>query len=263
MIVDIITFNGEFDLLEIRLNVLDPHVDEFIVVEFDKTFSGKNKSFYLNQQIDRFKRFGSKIVYHTVTENQYGKYRELAESSPNTQGADHWKREFMQKEYLKDCLTHLKDDDIVFVGDCDEVPDYVTAWEDFTGSPFKLKLKVYTYYLNNRSSEEFWGTLVSHYRHIKNECLNHLRTNAWKTNFDSGWHFTSMRDQLVQKLTDSYTEETYANRHVLENLEGNIERNKDFLGRDFTYQLDESDWPQYLKDNKEKYVHLCKSGENH
>src|SRR3990167_338900 len=260
MIIDVCCYNGEKELFEIRYNILKDFVDEFIVVEFDKTFSGKDKSFYFEEEFNKYQVIGGKPLIHyiKVKDNVWLKYMNLATKSPNTKGALHWKEEFCQKEYIKDCLTHLKDDDTVFVGDVDEIWNPEVKWQNFTGSPFKLKLDVYTYYLNNHSSEQFYGTLCSKYFWIKNECLNHLRTNAWKTNFIAGWHFTSMHHQLAKKLTDSYTEEDYAHPRVLNELQSNIENNRDFLGRDFKYQADESDWPEYLKNNREEYLHLLK-----
>jgi hypothetical protein len=44
----------------------------------------------------------------------------------------------------------------------------------------------------------------------------------------------------------------------MEHLEENIENNQDFLGRNFIYKVDESQWPEYLKENREKYLHLLK-----
>jgi beta-1,4-mannosyl-glycoprotein beta-1,4-N-acetylglucosaminyltransferase len=255
-VIDTVSYNGEQDLLEIRLNILNEVVDQFIIVEAPTTFSGKPKPLYYEQQKERFRDFWPKIKSFVIDENYTPEEIALAESSPNTQGAAHWKHEFLQKESIKKTLTHLQDEDIVFIGDCDEI------WEPaIIGMRGKLRLKVYTYWLNNRSSENFYGTIVYPYQHIKNECLNHLRVNATKDDHFSGWHFTSMGgpDELRRKLTDSYTEETYAHPQVLINLEENMEQSKDFLGRNFTYKLDEVDWPQYLKDNREKYKHLIKT----
>lgn len=250
MIIDCITFNGEYDLFEIRYNILKDFVDEFIVIEFDKTFSGREKG--PTFQVGLY----PSVNYHFIAEGLYEKYKELAENSPNTIGAEHWKREFMQKESIKDCLIHLKDDDIVFIGDCDEI------WEPnilkFKVALMKLKLEVYTYYLNNRSSENFWGTIVAEYRDIKDSCLNHLRINAPKSTYYAGWHFTSMASTLAKKLEDSYTKEDYASDVIMQNLLDNIKNNKDFLGRDFTYTLDESDWPPWLKEHRQDYQHLLK-----
>ena len=162
----------------------------------------------------------------------------------------------MQKESIKDALVHLKDDDIVFIGDCDEI------WQPalyLVEEPYKIELAVYTYWLNNRSSEKFWGTMVSQYKDLKNQCLNHLRTDSLRElSGTAGWHFTSMANSLEEKLKDSYTEEDYANPEVMKNLQDNIRNNRDFLGRDFSYEVDESQWPEYLKNNREKYAHLIK-----
>jgi hypothetical protein len=179
----------------------------------------------------------------------------IAYHSPNTTGAAHWTREFLQKESIKKALTHLQDDDTVFIGDVDEIWDK-KALKLF--GTYKLKLKVYTYYLNNRSSEQFWGTLKTNYGHMKDLCLNHLRTNALRTKFYNGWHFTSMggAESLKKKLGDSYTHESYATAQILNNVAYNIENGKDFLGRDFIYREDETQWPTYLKKNRANYSHL-------
>ena len=254
MVIDCITFNGESELFEIRYNILRDFVDEFRVIEFDKTFSGKPKS-------PLFAQNWPKVKSYFITEDVWSKYEELAKSSPNSnygQGAEHWIREFCQKESIKDCLTDLKDNDKVFIGDCDEIwmPESLGLLKE----PAKLKLKVYSYFLNNCSTEEFWGTIVAQYKDIKDECLNHLRTNLPKTTYDMGWHFTSMggHENVKKKLTDSYTSDSYANDQVLNNLEHNIKESKDFLGRNFEYKISEESWPKYLKENKDKYKNLLK-----
>src|ERR1035437_2668103 len=119
MVVDCTLFNGESELLNIRYNILKDYVDEFIVVEFKKTFSGKDKEITFFPYL--YRNVYPKVKYFLINEEAYIKYKDLAESSPNTKGAEHWKREFMQKECIKDCLLDLKDDDIVFIGDCDEI----------------------------------------------------------------------------------------------------------------------------------------------
>lgn len=254
-VIDVVTFNGEYDLFEIRYNILKDYVDEFIVVEAPTTFSGREKSLYFKHILDKYE----KVKYFVIDENYTEEEKSLADNSPNTRGATHWRHEFLQKESIKKALTHLKDDDLVFIGDCDEIWEPIMA-TDNNGKPVKLKLLVYTYYLNNRSSEPFWGTLKARYGDIKNECLNHLRTNHERrmTINECGWHFTSLKDGLKRKLEDSYTKESYATDEVMSNLEENIENNRDFLGRNFKYWIDEDGWPEYLKENREKYLHLLK-----
>lgn len=41
MIYDIFSFNNELDMLGLRLEILSPYVDYFVLVEADRTFSGK------------------------------------------------------------------------------------------------------------------------------------------------------------------------------------------------------------------------------
>ena len=259
MVIDVISYNGEADLLEIRLNILNDYVDQFIIVEAPTTFSGKSKPLYYQQHKARFKDFNTE--YHVIDENYTEEEIALAKGSPNTGGAAHWEHEFLQKESIKKALTHLKDDDIVFIGDVDEVWDFSLLRQSDFAKPIKLLLLVYTYWLNNRSDEVFRGTLVARYKEIKNKCLNHLRSDEHQISLaPAGWHFTSMGgyEEVKRKLEASYTRDSYWTEGVESNLEQNIKDNKDFLGRGFTYTIDESEWPQYLKDNRDKYKHLLR-----
>lgn len=260
-IIDVISYNGEADMLEIRLNILGQSVDQFIICEASTTFSGMPKPLHYEEQKERFKQFWPKIKYFVINEHYTPEEILEATNSPNTDGAWHWKTEFLQKESIKKALVHLKDDDICFIGDVDEIwkPE-LSKWQWFL--PVKIRYLVYTYYLNNLSTELFWGTLVGTYTYIKNECLNHLRSDRrlyWDKEY-LGWHFTSMGgyDEVKRKLENSYTAETYADELVMTHLEENVKSSRDFLGRGFTYTLDETDWPEYLRINKHKYKHLIK-----
>jgi hypothetical protein len=262
MVVDVFTFNGEYDLLEIRLNILNEYVDQFIIVEAPTTFSGWPKPLYYEKEKERFSKWHHKIKYHIISEDYTFDETRQAEESPNTKGASHWKHEFLQKESIKKALIQLDDNDIVYIGDVDEIwqpPLYETLTS--VTEPYKLRLRVYSYYLNNRSSENFHGTIVSPWGVIKDKCLNHVRSTEHIKSPDYwGWHFTSMGGPAAvrQKLMDSYTPESYWTPQVAANLEKNVTESKDFLGRPFTYHIDESEWPGYLKTNKQKWIHLCR-----
>lgn len=250
-ITDCVTFNGEYALWDLRYNILKEYVDEFVVVEAPTTFSGKPKELYFKNVKDAY----DKVKYFVIDENYTWAEIEQAYKSPNTQGAEHWMREFTQKESIKKALVHLNDEDIVFIGDCDEIYSKEALNAELNQ---KLRLRVYAYYLNNYSSEQFAGTFKGKWGDIKDKCLNHLRSGSKWSDKYYGWHFTSLKDGLRRKLTDSYTQETYANEWVMGNLDKNIAENRDFLNRQFIYKTDESEWPDYLKKNKEKYKSLCK-----
>lgn len=263
MVIDIITFNGEYDLFELRYQILRDYVDEFIVVEFDKTFSGNDKEPF-GPRKDRF--YDSlvnwpKVKYFLFTEDDYKDYEDLADSSPSVPKDQHWwKREFCQKECIKKALVHLPEDATCFVGDCDEIwnPEILALPFDLS-QVYKLKQKVYAYYLNNRSSEDWSGTYVTSYKTIKNGCLNHLRTrHPWIYIQNGGWHFTNMGGpQEIRRKLESYGHQEFNNDAVKNNLEEALTNNTDFIGRDFRFWYDESGWPDYLITNKDKYIHLC------
>lgn len=257
MVIDCFTYNGELDILDLRLNMLYKHVDRFVIVESKTTFSGKPKRLYFSNQEGKFKEFWHKIDYFIIDENYSKEERALADSSPNTEGAKHWKTEFLQKESIKKALWNLKDDDIVYIGDVDEI------W-DVTHKPLmpeKLKLRVYAYYLNNLSNEEFWGTVVAPWSYFKDKVLNHVRSDTQIRGSEyGGWHFTSMGGlkQVQRKLEDSYTKESYLTKEVQNLLPERVDKGIDYLGRPFTFKIDEEDWPSYLYSRKRRYKHLCK-----
>lgn len=257
MVYDVITYNGEREVLEMRLNILNEHVDRFVVVEAKTTFSGYKKPLYFSLHENHFEEWWKKIDYHIINEKYTEEEYQLAEHSPNTVGATHWKNEFLQKESILKAIKHLEDNDTVYIGDVDEI---WRPYDCILTEPIKLKLKVYSYYLNNRSSEDFCGTLVSKYGDVKNECLNHLRTDSRKSEGYYGWHFTSMGGykEVARKLNDSYTAESYNTLSTQQNLQNRLKNGIDYLGRDFTFKVDESEWPQWLKKNKSNYKHLCK-----
>lgn len=259
MIYDVVTYNGERELLDLRLNVLEPFVDQFIVVEFHETFSGKPKSLRYPPDLRRFTKFFKKLSYFAIPKSVYAEYLPMAQRSLPETTVPHFYREFCQKESIKWTLASLRDEDVVYIGDVDEIVDPSYYHENFQGIQ-KFKLLVYTYWLNNRSNEEFWGPIRAHWVDLKDDCLNRARTDQNnRTPYTAGWHFTSMGGyhSVREKLTDSYTEDSYASASVLSALKDVMHQNKDFIGRDFTYWTDESAWPTYLKDHRVKYEHLC------
>lgn len=253
---DVCTYNGERDILKLHFEILNPYVDRFIVCEAKTTFSGYKKPLYFSEHERSFKKWWHKIDYYIINENYSFPEIELAEMSPNTKGAKHWKHEFLQKESIKKALIRsgVKDNDIVYIGDADEI------WEPYEGKlPAKLKLRVYAYYLNNRSSEEFWGTLVSRYIDIRDSCLNHMRSDTTlRVNEARGWHFTSMGGirEVRRKLNDSYTNESYNTYEVQSLLPERLRKGVDYLGRPFEFHEETLEWPLYLQRNKEKFQHL-------
>lgn len=262
MVYDVLTYNGEMQMLRLHLSILNDYVDKFIIIEADKTFTGSSKPLHFFQQQRFFQKWWKKIEYYPVTDWDDINLWEMALQSPNTQGAHHWKREFYIKESIQKALSkaQVKDDDVLFIGDVDEIIDPVAHYQSDT--PIKAKLRVYAYWLNNLSSETFYGTLICQYKDIKGKCLNHVRSDPslYSKGDYLGWHFTSMGglEEVRKKLNDSYTPETYNTFEVQQLLPERLRQGKDYLGRPFTFSLDETDWPWYLKTNRAKFTNLIK-----
>ncbi|NCX94683.1 MAG: hypothetical protein EBX40_08405, partial [Gammaproteobacteria bacterium] len=59
-------YNGEEDILDIRLNTLDSVVDKFIFIESPTSHSKLPRELEYPKQKDRFKKFENKINYYTI-----------------------------------------------------------------------------------------------------------------------------------------------------------------------------------------------------
>lgn len=62
-VLDAVLMSSELDLLEIRLNELNPVVDRFFIVESNATFTGLPKQTYFASNRARFTKFDKKISY--------------------------------------------------------------------------------------------------------------------------------------------------------------------------------------------------------
>lgn len=262
MIIDVVSFCGEYDILELRLQILDKAVDQFIICEGDETTKGDPKPRYFELQRERYAKWLPKIKYHIMSPYTDPALSLLADTSPGVPKDLHWwRREFLQKESMRYALTHLNDNDRVFIGDVDEIwsPDI-----EYPEGRQELIQQVYTYYLNNESNEVWTGTSLMSYKDIKTDTLDNLRAYditrkyMWAPKLpNAGWHFTNQggAEEIKRKIR-SYAHQEFNNETFLNLVDQRIKENKDYLGRDFIFRKNEDNWPQYLKDNKEKYLHM-------
>lgn len=285
-IYDAFNFFNELELLEIRLNILDPYVDHFVIVESTMTHSGLPKRLFYKENKDLFKKFENKIIHFVIDKpiKDFADARERAQnetdamdkaiiqealSSDNVSpSAPSFLRDFYEKECVKKALVGLTDNDICFVSDLDEIwnPELIIDYSK--DDIFKLRQTGYVYYLNNRSTQEDWGgwtgTIVTKYKNIKDACLNHLRTQRkMKSTYvflrNGGWHFTFQGGaERVKSKIESYSHQELNNDTVKSRINDALLNNKDIRGRNFKFQIDEKNLPKYLIENKEKYKKLFK-----
>lgn len=261
MIYDTFTFNGEYDILEIRFNILSPFVDKFIIVENQETFSGNLKPLYWTERDkERFEEWETKVIYHVITKYDdeeiitQGRARNYIDTDP-------FRRAFYQKETIRKVLEKQKpkNNDIVYYGDVDEI--WKPKHKELDDKPHKLQQLAYSYFLNNRSPEDWRGTIITKWKNIKDGCLNDLRANPVEIDIleDGGWHFTNIGGfDLVKYKIESYDHQEVNIPWIKNGLAERIQNNEDFLGRGFKFWIDESDLPEYLLDNKEIWKHLWK-----
>jgi hypothetical protein len=264
-VYDTFLFNNELDLLEIRLNVLNEHVDYFVIVEAEETFTNIKKPLYFKENKDRFSQFGEKII-HYVVDNTNENLWNFSKSSPNVgKGEFWWVREFYQKENILVALdkTKIKDDDIVFVSDLDEIWNPKTIYSrgeyDYP-QVYRPIQTAYHYFLNNKSNQDIsaWvGTRFGTYGILKKFGANHFRTEREVKSTplkNGGWHFTNIgnKDFIFNKI-QSYSHQEYNHPHLKQQIDWGIDNNIDFLNRGFSLWKDESDLPEYVLLNRNKY----------
>lgn len=107
-IFDCFVFYHELDILELRLNILGPFVDYFVLVEAPLTYTGQPKPLIYEENKKRFARFHDKIIHITVNDMP-----EFADSP--------WDREAFQKSAFGRGLTDARPDDLILVSDVDEI----------------------------------------------------------------------------------------------------------------------------------------------
>lgn len=262
-VIDVVSYAGEADVLELRFQILDKAVDQFIICEGDETTAGTPKVRHFPAQQERFARWLPKIKYHVFTPFSDPIIQAFSKANLPIPVEQHWwHREFIQKESMRYALTHLRDTDRVFIGDADEIWDPVLLYPP---GRWELEQTVYCYYLDNKSSEYWTGTSIMNYSDIRNDTLDNLRAydparkHMWAPKMKGGWHFTNLGGaEFVKRKIRSYAHQEFNHPQILAQVDMAVAMNRDYLGRDFQLGVDTTLWPEYLKRNRPQWAHLCK-----
>lgn len=272
MVYDCFQFFNELDILKIRLHVLSPVVDRFVISEATETFSGLKKPLYYEENKDMFAEFADKIIHVVVEDTPKGDthYRDTFQKNAVTRG-------------LKDCT----DEDVIIFSDLDEIPNPDKIREilqDFQEDKiYHFAQRLFYCYLN---MEEVSGSLLSYagefegvkrkkwigtkmlsYKLLReqNLLLGELRFPERKEIGirveDGGWHFGYMgghgqKDirKRVQEKVVSAAHQEYNSKHVLSNVTDQIKDGKDIFGRNAQFvrcEIDES-FPDYIREHQKE-----------
>tara|TARA_B100000029_G_scaffold352526_1_gene345116 strand:- start:284 stop:1072 length:789 start_codon:yes stop_codon:yes gene_type:complete len=254
-IFDCTIYFDEDLMLDLRMNILDQHVEKFIIVEAAHDHQGNIKK--RNFDIKNFKKFENKIQYFFI------------ESIPQEYSS--WERENYQRNYIGRCLGDLHDDDLVIISDVDEIPN-LKSINKFYGnrySVFEQKMFYYKFNLLNNSKPFWYGSKLCKKKYLKSpQWLRNLKSKQYpfwrfdKTNINiiknGGWHFSFIRkpDEIIKKI-ESYAHVEFNRSQFKDKKEiiKKINMGEDIFGRGIKYSkidIDDS-FPEYIQQNKDKF----------
>ena len=285
-IYDSFIFFNEIDTLNLRLNILDPVVDYFILCEADTTHSGQPKPFYFEENKAQFEKFLPKIIHLKITDmpTQFTNlpikegdvtfdeqclntiYSFIHNTTAFNRGTElYFGRDFFQKECTRRGMINCQDDDIILSSDVDEIPNpeilknAATLFSN-TDSIYSFKQRSYYYYLNVLQSDDWLGTRMGTYGRLKNYSFNELRRETNTVIEYGGWHFSFQGGaERVKHKINSYSHQDLNTDDIRNSIETKIENNVDPFGRSVLQQVPIDDsFPKYLRENTGKYSHMIK-----
>ena len=202
-------------MLEVRFNILNKHVDKFVIAESKYSHSGEKKK--LNFNINKFSEFKKKIIYLAIDNEP----KDIIYQTKNIAFVENEvdkrtnsvKRITYQRNRLMDCLTDAKGDDYILYSDNDEIPDLKNFnFETNQSKILIFKQKLFYYKFNLFFDRINWyGTKgckkkdllsISWLRNIKTKKypIYRLDTIFSKNKYknvkiieNGGWHFTQLK----------------------------------------------------------------------
>jgi hypothetical protein len=258
-IFDCFTFFNELDLLELRLNELHEQVDFFVIAESPVTFQGQKKPLFFAENRQRFAAFAEKIIHLVVADMP-------ATNNP-------WEREHFQRNALRRGLRQASPDDIIIIGDADEIVsqdamDILRVTTGFT----QINMPMYQYYMNLRE-QHGWNKVFAYTFGLQDQVpdFNWVRTSqneafalfAGRNRklFNAGWHFTYLGgpETIRRKLQAfSHTESWF--RHMLTPGGAEVQITAGYeVGNSWNfvrYCPIDATFPLYLQNNLQKYLDL-------
>ncbi len=294
-VFDVFLFGYELDLLEIRLNLLDPYVDYFIFSESKWAFSGIDKGLNYKNNKERFKKFEHKIIYTEIPDPTDSQLKEICQKY-NLDGYPTYQRDVYQKDSIKSVLEiYCEDDDIIMWSDLDEIPnpEVLKELDSFYDSN-----NVYNFAQDNYQAALNWfettgtilsqtpdfeygsekprwiGTKMCSFSTLKKYTLTEMRKPLTQENnlriYPGGWHWSSvgstqegtMEERIMMKMKTSAHREVFDNPELIKIISQKISEDKSPIGQEnasyCTIKFDEDNYPEYLIKNKEKYAYLIK-----
>jgi len=233
-IYDCFTFFNELELLDLRLMTLNDIVDKFVLVEANKTHTGKPKEFVFEQNKYRFENYIDKIIYIKV------------DDLPDYSIDNVWIAENFQRNCIERGLSSAKTGDKIIISDLDEIPN-PKAIQQFLTDNNTNDVVVFTqylfyYYINCLQNQTWCGSAITTYgcKYTTPQTIrNFSRYQSTPSPIiDGGWHYSFMggAERIKQKV------ESIAESHIIindvgeiEDIEGKINTQSDLWNRQDVY----------------------------
>tara|TARA_Y100000741_G_scaffold364221_1_gene354543 strand:+ start:1054 stop:1932 length:879 start_codon:yes stop_codon:yes gene_type:complete len=284
-IIDSTTYFEEDLMMDVRFNVLDPYVDEFIVCEASFSHSGKEKKIHFDKK--KFPKFEKKIN-HIILEKEPDDLIKKNDLSFVEKRSNSIARIRDQRNYISKFLSKYEPEDYIIHSDNDEIPDLknfdlkknqkkivifnqkifyykfnlILPGIDWYGSKAcKIKnLKTIDFLRSSKNKEYSFFRLDSFFSNIKHQSLEIVK--------NGGWHFSNLKnfEQLQKKyLNDENHSEYEALGLPAERIKQNIKNwtidydhtaKKDSPQKFSTIKLEEVELnllPEYIQKNHEKF----------
>tara|TARA_B100000035_G_C21014372_1_gene561066 strand:+ start:543 stop:1352 length:810 start_codon:yes stop_codon:yes gene_type:complete len=259
-IFDCITFFDENFLTNLRFEILDEVVDNFIVCEskFDHKGNPKPINFFLTNH-----KFKNK-VRHLIIEEQF----------PDLSNG--WLAESYQREKIFDALKDATMEDYILFSDSDEIPNpkklknlsFKKKFAIFLQKFFVYKMNIY-----NKHETPWEGTRVCKKKFLKS--FTHLRKKVLKKNInkpfwkfkteksieiieEGGWHFNNLYNfETISKKIKTFPHKEYDIEKFtnIENIKKRINNMEDLFDRGYKFEkisIDQT-YPEYVKKNIELF----------
>lgn len=148
-IYDCFTFYNELELLELRLTELYNHVDYFVLVESNTTFTDKPKAFFFEENKNRYAKWLDKIIHVKVDDMPHSK--------------NPWDNERFQRDQIMRGLVDADDNDLIIISDVDEIlrPEAVDAMRNSQEDMFAMRMPLFNFKFNymrvSAGAYDIWG----------------------------------------------------------------------------------------------------------
>ncbi len=284
-IIDSTTYFEEDLMMDLRFNILDSYVDEFIVCEALFSHSGKEKKINFNKK--NFPKFEKKIN-HLILEKEPNDIIKKDNLSYVEKRHNSIVRIRDQRNYISELLSKYSPEDYIIYSDNDEIPDLKNFNFKVNKKKFvTFKQKIFYYKFNLILPNIDWFgpkackikdlKTIDFLRNSKNKEYSFYRLDALFSNIkhqsleivnNGGWHFSNLKnfEELQKKyLNDENHSEYEALNLPVERIRQNIENwtidydhnaKKNSPDKFSTIKLEEVELdllPDYIQNNSNKY----------